>query len=197
MKSMSNNIETIIPDLQRIAKKVTDTFIGLKNNEEKQVKIKEKVKNAKDNLKKTVSIGEKVLDYLDLSWEFEIADCEIVILDPNWDPNSDRKPFGKINISNFNRQALSSRFENLEKQLIDTKLTLAEKNSHVDKLNDELKDFKDVITQISKKHANQKQKFNEDMDNIQRLLIETKMKLAEAQAENDELKSSLRHGRKS
>jgi chromosome segregation ATPase len=118
------------------------------------------------------------MDYLDLSWEFEIADCELVLRDSN---TNKQRPFGVVKISTFNRQALTKQFEQLEGDLISTKMLLATTEANTDGLRAELNEMRAQVA-----------KAKQEAENSMMQLIEAKMALAEQQGQNDELSRKLR-----
>jgi len=194
ISGLRGDIEALIPDLQRVAKKITSTLIGIKKDEKKMNIIKGGVEKLKEGVEKGVEMAEKALEYLDLSWEFEIADCEVQLLDADWseDKRVVRKPFGTIKVSTFNRRQLTSRFASLETELIDTKMSLAQSEAELDEMRNDVKELKDKLRQSTSKSQGAEVKIRNEMANVEQLLIETKLKLAELQSENDELRRKIR-----
>ena len=123
IRGMHKELEAAIPDLKRIGQKITDTLVGLKQDQQKVEKINRDVDKVKKKMTKGVDMAEKALDFLDLSWAFNVSDCELVLLDHDWTPECGKKPFGCIKVSSFNKDKLSSRFDDLNRDLITAKVS--------------------------------------------------------------------------
>lgn len=124
IRGMHKELEAAIPDLKRIGQKITDTLIGLKQDQVKVDKISKEVDKVKGAMGKGVGIAEKALDFLDLSWAFHLSDCELVLLEHDYVPNTDKKPFGAIKVSSFNKEKLNSKFDEVYQELIVAKVKL-------------------------------------------------------------------------
>ena len=119
MQSLHKDLEDAIPDLKRIGKKIADTLVGLTKDQDK---IDKGMDLMKEKMKEGVTIAEKALEFLDLSWSVNISDCELVLLESEWTPESKKKPFGCIKVASFNKEKVTDRFESLQEELINTKV---------------------------------------------------------------------------
>jgi len=179
-KGSIQDLQSAIPDLQEVAKRITDIVVGLKGKQD----------DIKKNLTTGYEIATKTLDYLDLSWEFEVADCELVLQDSNWEPG--KKPFGVVRVSTFNRQQLGHRFKELETELIDTKMILAQSEADTDNLKQTIQDLKEEINKHKKLFENETKKYTRDLEVLEQSLITTKLSLAETQSQNDQLRRQIK-----
>ena len=133
IRGIHKDLEAAIPDIKRIGQKITDTLVGLKQDKVKGEKLQLGVNKVKKRMNKGVNIAEKTLDFLDLSWAFNISDCELVLLENDWTPESGKKPFGCIKVSSFNQEKLSKRFEEMRNDLVTAKVS-QKFNHHLQKI---------------------------------------------------------------
>jgi len=192
-----NELEDVMPDLQVIAKKITDTLIGMQGSKDDIRRGMEmgtswatsEIRAHLANM--TVCTAGQAVDVLDLSWEFEIADCELVL----HDSSNKKRPFGVIKISTFNRQALTKQFETLEGELITTKMLLANTEANTDSFKSQLTDLRAEMARMQAEADAKVQRAKEEAEHAMQQLIATKMLLAEQQGQYDELARKLRGGK--
>lgn len=191
IKGLHKELEAAIPDLKRIGQKITDLLVGLKQDKQKIDKLQKGVDKVKKNMSKGVNIAGKALSFLDLSWSFNVSDCEFVILEHDWTPDSHKNPFGCIKVSNFNKDKLSARFEDLNKQLIDAKLELVEAKTSISTISLETKEHEDHVTKLKKQLKEEKDKARKELETLEQELINAKLSLVEAQVQVQDLETKL------
>ena len=129
IRGIHRELEAAIPDLKRIGQKITDKLVGLKQDQQKIEELELGVDLVKKRMNMGVDIAEKALEFLDLSWSFNMSDCELLLLDSDWTPENGKKPFGAIKVSSFNKDELKQRFEDLNQDLISTKVSHFDPNA--------------------------------------------------------------------
>jgi len=184
VKGLHQNFEAALPDLKRVAKKITSSLVSLKDNKEKMQQLNSKVK---ERLKEGVDIAEKTLDYLDLAWRFQIADCEFALYESHTN-----KPFGSIKVANFNDTVVSDRFETLQAELITTKMKLAESDMNLNEAVVLKREMHEKMEILQKSLDEKSAKAKKELELVEQQLIETKMALVEAQVEMEELRRKVR-----
>lgn len=191
IKGIHKDLEAAIPDLKRIGQKITDTLVGLKEDKEKVDKISKGVDKVKKRMNKGVDIAGKTLDFLDLSWSFNVSDCELVLLENDWTPDCGKKPFGCIKVASFNQEQLSKRFTDLSNELATAKTQLALSESGVDEFTAEKRAQQMELDKLKKELDAQKKKAKSELEALEQELINAKMSLVQAQVEIEDLQHKL------
>jgi len=192
IRGIHRELEAAIPDLKRIGQKITDTLVGLKQDQQRVDKLEADVDKMKQRMGKGVDFAERALDFLDLSWSFNLSDCQLVLLENDWTPENGKKPFGSISISSFNKEELSKRFEDLNQELIATKLRLAQSDMGMDNIAIAKKAQDTAVLAMKKQLDEERARHKEELEGIEQQLIMAKMSLAEAQVEVQDLQARLK-----
>jgi len=142
---------------------------------------------SKDHISKQVDFGKQALDYLNVHWRVEFGDSEVYFYDS---PVAER-PRVVMKLSSGNREELSKSFQSLEEQLVAAKVKLV--TAEVDN-----QEIKNRMLALVDNHTKQKLKYEDDLAEskkhqaqLEQILINAKLALAEAQAENERFKSQL------
>jgi len=164
-----------------------DVGAVLPNLAEQAKKLMAHMVESKDHISKHVDFGKQALDYLNVHWRVEFGDSEIYFFDS---PDAER-PRVVMKLSSGNRDELSKSFENLEEQLVAAKVKLV--TAEVDN-----QEIKNRMLALVDNHTKQKLKYEDDFAEskkhqaqLEQILINAKLALAEAQAENERFKSQL------
>jgi chromosome segregation ATPase len=122
------------------------------------------------------------LEALNPSWRLEMGDCEFKHVDSMDQIDAEGEvPRGIVKLSSSNKEALSQQFSEIEEQLIQSRLSLAQSES-------EKFDLRTQIDQTENKFT----KLQQEMKTLEQQLVSTKMQFAEVQAENDNLKTEIK-----
>jgi len=178
--SIDQAVRDLIPELRQVVSQAMERY-------HKTAELRQKVgKHVKEGAQLgyaiTKTLMEGGLEALNPSWRLEMGDCEFKHVDSmeHVDAEGDI-PRGIVKLSSSNKEAFNQQFKEIEDQLIQTRLALAQSES----------EKFDLHTQIDQTE-NKMVKLQQEMKTLEQQLVGTKMQFAEVQAENDNLKTEIK-----
>jgi len=171
--SVSSEFAT--PDIQKIIQNLVNMIDSRRQQILTQVEaIKEKEGTIKENLEKLS---------FDLRWEFEMGDCEVTYADKD----DNNKPRGTFKVANIGQmKQIMNRFFDLEHQLIQSKVDMAQLMGQSESERDDL--MRKVREMEEKLQVLQK-----DRETYENKYIQAKMELSEVQMQNQDLQRNIFH----
>ena len=156
---------SMLSDVKEYALEVMKSFSTKEEVQEK----------AKENVQKVGG----TIDLLNLHWTFSLGECEFVQFDSsNSDTSQDSNHLarGRIRLSHVDQKSLVEKFNNIENQLIESKMkTLGIENEKQD-LIEQLRQLKHTLSQKEEKLVNLQQ----DFEKVNNALVETRLKNMES-----------------
>jgi len=169
----------ILPDMKDLFGQAMTKYKGVtsETKEEAISYLKESIVRAHDAASKIIDGGLEGL-ISNLVWKVEVGETEYLYLPPG---EGERKPIGQLLLASSNKDSLESQFKDVESQLINTKLALAQSEAE-----------KYDLQNQGHQAGEQVKKVREEMKGLESQLVNTKFQLAEFQMENDNLKSEMK-----
>lgn len=177
---IERSIRELIPELQAVIKKAIERY---HRTAELRQKLGQKVKEgAEIGYAISQKFLEGGLEALNPSWRVEMGECEFKHVDSLDQIDADSETArGIVKLSSSNRDTFATQFREVEDQLINAKLALAQTQS----------EKFDMQTQVDQTEFRM-HKLREEMKVLEQQLVNTKIQLAEIQAENDNLKTEIK-----
>jgi hypothetical protein len=177
--SLKDSIRELWPKVRELAAKALDAY---KENPELRQKVADQIQQGAEF---GFAVTQDVVGELDsnsFGWRMELGECEFkhVDRDDQIDASADEAR-GVVRLSSSNREALSKQFKDVEDQLINSKLALAQMQAEKFDLQS---DASTADERLNKMQA--------EMKTLEQQLVATKIALAEAQAANDNLTTELK-----
>jgi hypothetical protein len=177
--SLKDGLREVWPKIRDLAMKVLHTF---QDNPELRKKV---VDHLQQGAEFGYGVTQQVIGNLNLNnfgWKVELGECEFkhVDTDDQIESPSDSAR-GLVRLSSSNKEAMGKQFKDVEDQLINSKLSLAQIQAEKFDLQNEVS--------VADERFN---KLKNEMKTLEQQLVQTKISLAEAQAENDNLKAELK-----
>jgi len=119
---------------------------------------------------KGVDYAKKSYDYLDIHWAVELGDAEFQLLE------SDGNSRGQFRVGSSSKEKISKAFTSVEDELVACKMALAQADQDREELANALADAKHEV-------KNSQAAAKKDQGVLEQILIETKLKLAEAESD--------------
>ncbi|ELR22530.1 uncharacterized protein ACA1_142210 [Acanthamoeba castellanii str. Neff] len=177
--SLKDSIRELWPKVRALATKALDAY---KENPELRQKVADQIQQGAEF---GYAVTQEVVGELDTNnfgWRLELGECEFkhVDRDDQIDAPADAAR-GVVRLSSSNREVLSKQFKDVEDQLINSKLALAQMQAEKFDLQSDASAADDRLA-----------KMQAEMKTLEQQLVATKIALAEAQAANDNLNTELK-----
>jgi len=134
--------------------------------------------------------------HLDIGWNLDIGDCE-VLLGGKFKPHETevevvKKPRGTIRLTSSNKQFLSKQYENVEKQLIEAKMSAALWESEKIEMSQSQRLLQQQFDELKRQFGIQMEKAREERESLESTLVLVKMDLAQTNMEAERLQTQIR-----